>query len=299
VNATTSSAQNSAKSLGAEVGFSELNQVLRHLRYRQQESQPQSTAEPGVHPELALRELDRQYIRDLIKPLVRERLQRGEVVRASTFGLRELDDMSVGDIGLVIRDIRQDIRREARQGGGSEMRAVDQSEVHKNAPTDGRTPDVNVGIPPNLGSGSSPGMPPYVDVTLELNRILGQTADLPEQRLDTATPPFRPTDRLEGTLEASATTAQGSSSPRMETAKEAAAQTVKANPGLLARMDQAFEHAPKPNATTTTISALGLGTAAYALSRTQFGRLILLFFNGLDNARTGIPPTVSGAATPG
>jgi hypothetical protein len=35
------------------------------------------------------------------------------------------------------------------------------------------------------------------------------------------------------------------------------------------------------------------------LSRTQIGRLILLFSNGLGHSLKGIPPTVSGAATPG
>jgi|SRR5262245_2574477 len=70
-------------------------------------------------------------------------------------------------------------------------------------------------------------------------------------------------------------------------------------PGIWERLDDTFEHAPKPNA-TTTITALGLGAAGvYALSRTWIGQLILLFSTVPGNSLKGIPPSVSGAATPG
>jgi len=66
------------------------------------------------------------------------------------------------------------------------------------------------------------------------------------------------------------------------------------------RLNDTFEHAPKPNATTKTITALGLSAAGvYALSRTWIGQLILLFSTVPENSLKGIPPTVSGAATPG
>ena len=72
------------------------------------------------------------------------------------------------------------------------------------------------------------------------------------------------------------------------------------NPGLWARLNEKFEHAPKPDPTTTTIGALGLSAAtAYALSRTWIGQLILLFSTVPENSLKGIPPTISGAATPG
>jgi len=128
-----------------------------------------------------------------------------------------------------------------------------------------------VAIPPPPGSGGSKwdaGIPPAVAVTERVLDVLDPYGDQPQ--VVKPIPPSLPTPDKD------------------------------VNPGLWARLNEKFEHAPKPDPTTIGVGVLGLSAAAlYVLSRTQIGQLILLFSSVPENSLKGIPPTVSGAARPG